>query len=378
MKKHAAILMSALLLTFAYSSNLEDVSALTPMHEKESILEELKEIKNSSEITKKTKKNLEKAIKNIKKSLDPKLWKDESTLNFKKGDKVFNAEEKAIKKLEKIIKDKKELEEIKGTITDILERLAITDKILSEIMINNAMNSVIDEKSIKKLQKAKKEFEKGETDLVDKKFHKAVKHFEKAWNKIQQALKEPHAKKMKIVKEEVIDYLDQDDDIIDIYLKIKNPGKSSKAIKVDFKIKDTCVNGMTHDDAEMKMAFSEGLLLPQFLTDEGFEVTNKWFKKNDDNKQIDPFTDFTTFFKIPATGDDMIQKNPENKKGSFEYNSAGISQIGGQTGWEGSFEFKGNPGEYNMGFFLQEIVPASQGDDCNLISTISVPITIGP
>lgn len=189
---------------------------------------------------------------------------------------------------------------------------------------------------------------------------------------------EKHTKKMKVVKEEVIDYLDQDDDIIDIYLKIKNPGKSSKSIKVDFKIKDTCVNGITHEEATMKMAFSEGPLLPKFLTDEGFEVTNKWFKKNDDNKQIDPFTDFTTFFKIPATGDDMIQKNSEKKKGSFEYNSKGISQIGGQTGWEGSFEFKGNPGEYNMNFFLQEVVPASQGDDCNLIAAISIPITIGP
>ena len=75
----------------------------------------------------------------------------------------------------------------------------------------------------------------------------------------------------------------------------------------------------------------------------------------------------------------MIQKNPGDKKGSFEYNSVGISEIDGQTGWEGSFEFKGNPGEYQMNFWLQEIFPQSQGDDCNLVPVISIgPIIIGP
>jgi len=377
MKKYTAVLLSILLLTFGFSANSE-VFASAPMQEKEDILEELEEIRNNSEITKKTKKSLEKAIKNIKKSLDSKLWKDESTLNFKKGSKVFNTEEKAVKQLEGIIKDKKESQEIKDIITEILERLTITDKVIAELMISKAMDSVMDEKSIKKLEKAKKELERGKTDLIDEKYHKAVKHFEKAWNKTQKALNEPHAKKMKIVKEIIVDTLEQNDDLNDIFIKIKNPGKSNKPIKVDFKIRDNCVNGVTRDEATMKIAFSKGSFLPAFLTDEGFEITNKWFKKNDENKQIDPFTDFRTFFEIPETGDDMIQKNPGNKKGSFKYNSVGISQIDGQTGWEGSFEFKGNPVEYLMNFFLQEVVPASQADDCNLVSAISIPITIEP
>jgi len=189
----------------------------------------------------------------------------------------------------------------------------------------------------------------------------------------------PHIKKIKLVKETIVDTLEQNDDLNDIFIKIKNPGKSNKPIKVDFKIRDNCVNGITHDEVTMKIAFSEGPLYPQFLTDDGFEITNKWFEKNDENKQIDPFTTFTTFFKIPETGDDMIQKNPGNKKGSFKYNSVGIHEIDGQTGWEGTFEFKGNPGEYRMNFFLQEIFPQGTGDDCNLVSAISIgPIIIGP
>ena len=255
---------------------------------------------------------------------------------------------------------------------------AVLKKQLVENAIVDAFDTVADKKSMKKIEKAQKQFEKGNTDLDNEKFKKAIKHYEKALKEIQKALKEPHAKKMKPVKGIIIDTLEQNDELNDIYIKIKNPNKSNKPIKIDFKIRDNCVNGVTHDDAEMKMAFSVGSLTPSALTDEGFEITNKWFKKNDENKQIDPFTDFINFFEIPETGDDMIQKNPGNKKGSFEYNSKGISQIDGQTGWEGSFEFTGNPGEYLMIFFLQEVVPASQADDCNLVPAYTIPITISP
>ena len=191
----------------------------------------------------------------------------------------------------------------------------------------------------------------------------------------------PHVKKMKVTDEGAGDLSHPSDGVDDIYLKIKNPGKSNQAIKVDIKITDTCVNGINHDDASMKIAFSTGVFLhPSLLVDEGFTITNDWFhkKKNDVNRQIDPFTDFTTFFELPETGDDMIQKNPTKKKGSMQYNENGISELGGQPGWEGSFEFKGTPGDYNMNFFLPLTSPTSEGDSCNLVAVLSVPITIGP
>ena len=116
------------------------------------------------------------------------------------------------------------------------------------------------------------------------------------------------------------------------------------------------------------------------VVDEGFTITNDWFKKkkNDVNRQIDPFTNFEAFFELPETGDDMIQKNPINKKGSLKYNENPIIELGGQPGWEGSFEFKGNPGEYDMNFFLPLTEPTSKGDSCNLTAVLSVPITISP
>jgi len=330
----------------------------------------------------KAKKSLEKAIKEIKKSLEPKLWKDESTLNIKDGKKVFNAEKNAVKELEKIIKDEKESEQIKNNIIVILEKLVNIDKVLTEIEINDAIDSVGDEKTFKKLEKAQKTFEKGNSEFVNGNFQKAIKHFGDAWNKIQKALKEPHTKKMKAMDDSNLiftrDTGQPPDGIADVYLKFEHPKKSNKAIKVDIKIKDTCVNGITHDDAAMKIAFIDFTHIHNNrLTDEGFEVTNKWFKKNDEDKQIDRVTNFDGFV-FPSTGDDMIQKNLDGNKSSFNYNEFGIDEIGGQTGWEGSIEIKGIPGEYRIVLFVPPGSPPGEIDDCMFTYAVSAPLTINP
>ena len=263
--------------------------------------------------------------------------------------------------------------------TSSIEDEASLKKQLVEDTIIDALDTIADDKSFKKIEKAQNELEKGNSKFNEGEYKKAIKHYDEALKKIQKALNEPHAKKMKMktVDEGSADLSHPADGIDDIYIKIKNPGKTNKSIKIDLKIRDICVNGVTHDDAAMKMAFSTGVFLtPEGLVDEGFTITNKWFKKNDENKKIDPFTTFTTFFKLPDTGDDMIQKHPESKKGSFDYNEKGISEIGEQTGWEGSFEFEGNPGEYKMNFFLPLTSPTNEGDDCNIIASIGIPITI--
>lgn len=367
-----------LILVLSLPTSSSHVLAVTPMQEKENIIEELEDIKNDPKITIKSAKNIENAIINIRDSLDPKLWKDESSLNLKNSEKMFGYEEKSIKELEKVIKNKKESVEIKKEITEILQRLIITDKIITQAMISDVFESIIDENTIKKIEKSQDEFEKGNSNLANNEYDEMIKHYGKSLSIIQKALKEPHAKKMKVIDEESGDL--SGDDIDDIYLKIKNPEKSNKAIKLDLKIKDSCVNGVIHDEAIMKMAFmGPGVYITnERLTDEGFDVTNNWFKKNDENKQIDRFTEIITFFSLPPTGDDLIQKNPEDNKGSFDYNEKGIKEIGGQTGWEGTIEIRGNTGDYELLLFFPVTSPSSEGDDCNTYSAISVPFTIGP
>jgi hypothetical protein len=268
------------------------------------------------------------------------------------------------------------LNSIEPSFADLgFEEKAILKKEIVENAIANALDTVADEKSAKKIESAQKQFEKGNSDFDNENFKKAIKHYDNALKKIQKALEEPHMKKIKrIVDKGSGDF--NGDELDDVYMKIITPKNPNKPIKVDFKITDACVNGATHDDAGMKMTFSTGQFLsPSGIVTEGFEITNKWFLKNDENKQIDPFTEYTTHFMLPATGDDMIQKNTENKKGSFKHKNS-ISKLGGQSGWNGSFEFTGPSGDYKMNFFL----PFSDYniDGCDNISGFAVDINIRP
>jgi len=170
------------------------------------------------------------------------------------------------------------------------------------------------------------------------------------------------------------------DGTADVYLKLINPGKSNQASQIQIKITGECVNGEIHDDAAMKIGFSTPTRLSLEFYDEEFKVTNKWFKtkNHDTNKRIDPvvITSIGGYFSFPTTGDDLIQKNPKDKEGSFEFITSPIPELDEQSGWEGSFEFKGDPGDYNLNFWFPLTEPTNQGDSCNFVSSLSIPTTI--
>ena len=172
------------------------------------------------------------------------------------------------------------------------------------------------------------------------------------------------------------------DGTADAYLKLINPSKSNQSSQVQIKITGECVNGETHDDASMKIGFSTQAMLSTEFFDEEFKITNKWFKtkKHDPNKRIDPvvITSIAEYFSFPASGDDLIQKNPKDKEGSFEFIPTSIPELDDQTGWEGSFDFKGDPGDYDLNFWFPLTEPTNQGDSCNFVSSFSIPTTINP
>jgi len=377
MKKYSAVLMSILLLTFGFSMNAKEVSAITPMQEKENIIQDLEIIKNDSDISKKTKKNIESAIKQIEKSLDAKFWKDESTLNLKPGKKVLSADQNAVNKLDKILKDKKESDSVKEEILEINFRIAGIDKILVGNVIDSLEDIIMSEKGLKKLDKAINKFEKGNEFLEDDNYNEAIKNYIKSWDQIKKSLKEPNVKKMKMVEfEGTGDF--NGDGLDDVYLKVINPDKSNKPKQVHIKITGECVNGEIHDDAAMKIGFSTQVRKSTVFFDEEFTTTNKWFKKHDLNKKIDlvVINSVSGYFEFPNSGDDLIQKNPEDEKGSFKFIPTSISELEGQSGWEGKFEFKGEPGDYNLNFWLPLTEPTNLGDSCNFVSSFNIPTTI--
>ena len=307
------------------------------------------------------------------------MWKDDSTLNLKPGKKVLSADQKAVKKLDNILKDKKELDSIKEQILEINLRIAEIDKELVENAIDSLQEVVIGEKGLKKLSKATNSFEKGTEFLENGKYFKAIKNFEKAWDQIKKTLKDPHFKKLKIVELEGVGDMNFDG-IPDVYLKILEPVKPNKPKELHMKITGECVNGEIHDDAAMKIGFSTQVVRSLEFFDDEVTATNKWFKKYDLNKKIDPVIISTVneYFHFPVSGDDIIQKNPGDKMGSFEFNPNPISIIGDQPGWEGNFVFDGMPGDYHLNFWFPLTEPTNQGDSCNFVSSFSIDTTINP
>ena len=75
-----------------------------------------------------SRKKIEKAIRNLEKSLDSKFWKDESTVNFKYGKNVLRADQNAVKKLDMVLDDKKTTKTLKEKIIGINLSIVQIDK----------------------------------------------------------------------------------------------------------------------------------------------------------------------------------------------------------------------------------------------------------
>ena len=357
----------------SFSANSESFAS-TLQEEKQDIIDKLEEMKEDYEINEKSKKNIESAVKKLDKSLNSKYWKDESTINFKHGKKVLNADQQAVKKLDKILDDKKSSIEIKEKITDINFRIIELDRTLLENTIQDMEEIVMSEKGMKKLDKAIEKFEEGNEFLEDEKYSKALKKYSKAWDQIKKSLKDPHFKKIKIVEFEGIGYMNSDN-IPDVYLKVSKSTKDNKPKSLEIKITNECVTEINNDDARMKIGLSTPVNLSTEFFDEGFEATNKWFKKNDPDKRINPvvITSVSEYFSFPESGDDLIQINEETGKGSFDFTSEPITEIGDQSGWTGKFTFDGVPGEYSLHFWFPLTEPTVDGNSCNFVSNFSIP-----
>ena len=371
--KAIVVVFSILLLSMSYSGNSE-IFASTIQQEKQDIIDDLENIKNNSEIDKKSKKNIESAIKKLEKSLNSKYWKDESTVNFKHGKKVLNADQQAVNKLDNILKDKKSNNEIKEEITNINIKITQLDKTLVGNAINELEEIVMSDKGIKKIDKDIEKFEKGNELLDDEKYSKALKKYGKAWDQIKKALKDPHFKKMRIIELEGVADMNFDD-IPDVYLKVSKPTKDNKPKLLEMKITGECVNGVDHDNARMKIGLSTPERRSITFFDEGFEATNKWFKQNDPDKRINPviITTISEYFSFPDSGDNLIQINEESGKESFSFSTEPISEIGDQSGWTGNFSFNGEPGDYSLHFWFPLTGRTIDGDSCNFVSSFSIP-----
>jgi hypothetical protein len=168
------------------------------------------------------------------------------------------------------------------------------------------------------------------------------------------------------------------DELTDYYVKAHFTGNANQLYKVDIKIEDSCVDGDTYEDAKMKIGFSD-VGFPIIWHTDGFEAWTPWFKSGrstDLNKQIDLVVvsnppQFNVPVPFPSSGDDVIQKNPKDKVGSFVH-KASIEELDGQAGWEGSIHFNAPSGTYLM----WSILPGDGTEGCETQIGVTIPITI--
>jgi hypothetical protein len=168
---------------------------------------------------------------------------------------------------------------------------------------------------------------------------------------------------------------------VDFDITIKKPKNPKNPIKVTYQISDSCVHGSTHDTAALKLGFTnpEPLFFNRVWLIDGFDVWNKWFlskKSTDPNHRIDlvDLPDGTVATPFPSSGDDVIQKNLNDNKGSFKHKTD-MKILSGQDGWKGTIFFTGPAGDY----FLWTIFPALGLDaPCDTFAAIGIELTIDP
>lgn len=166
-------------------------------------------------------KRVRKAIREIEKSLEDKLWTDNFHLKSKGGKKVLDRERHAARELVHLLKgipDDDDLEKLppkngkkgkKHQISDeakvaveiAIEQLVTVDRLLAEIQLKDARplipaDPVRQDKFDREIAKAEKELAKGDEDRDDynlgKAIHhlgKAIQHYKKAWEHATHAIK---------------------------------------------------------------------------------------------------------------------------------------------------------------------------------------------
>jgi tetratricopeptide (TPR) repeat protein len=139
---------------------------------------------------------LDEAVKHLAKSLEPDRWADAVHLVEKHGNKVFDEQKKAVKSLQKILKEKGKHADpaIAGDVSSAIDDLATADRLLATVALGEAPAVAADPKRQKHVDKeratAQKELDKGDAELTKGKPDKAIDHYKKAWEHALKAAKE--------------------------------------------------------------------------------------------------------------------------------------------------------------------------------------------
>src|SRR5262249_15056987 len=129
--------------------------------QKQACLEDLIALRDS--LASGTVKKLDEAIYKLKKSLDPALWLNDSHLDPKKGNKVFDNEKDGVHKLEDLLTDEKNTIPA-DTLLGFIHCFTSVDRQLAVTAIDDA---VANGGKAEKIAKAREELAKGDDAAAD-------------------------------------------------------------------------------------------------------------------------------------------------------------------------------------------------------------------
>ncbi len=188
-------------ITHHYNNGLAGIGYFESYHPKDLKQDAITQLEEAKTGDKKIDKKIDKAIDHIQKSLNinPKnpdkpwkkhsLWVDDDHLDPKHGKKVFDEEKKAVKYLQKLIKDKKVPDSVKDVCREVIDKLVTADELLAGTALEEAKTYEGSDKKVDKvIEKAEKELGKAEKELGKGKPDKAIDHYKKAWQHAQKAI----------------------------------------------------------------------------------------------------------------------------------------------------------------------------------------------
>ena len=126
---------------------------------------------------------LKDAAKSLSESLESGLWVDDNHVVSKGGEKVFDKEKEAVKKLSELLKDKSPTISA-GTIQGWVDALVDADAALAETAVAEA-----DTGDAKKLDEANKKLDKAAEERAKGNLDGAIEHYKNAWKKAMETLK---------------------------------------------------------------------------------------------------------------------------------------------------------------------------------------------
>jgi hypothetical protein len=154
-----------------------------PLAALQAVLSDLKALRDML-ANKKDRKELDDAIGELSEVLDRSLWLDQRHLQSKHGEKVFQETTDAVQELEELIKRKSSVAD--ATLQRFVDRILMSERLLAQIALDDARAASGKPNEIKDAIKA---LAKGDDQAAKGKYESALEHYQDAWKEAIEALK---------------------------------------------------------------------------------------------------------------------------------------------------------------------------------------------